>query len=222
MKKINVVIIDSGVNLTHSAFRNDEIYAKDVLDCNSSGKDEYGHGTAIYGIIRKCSEANIYNLKVNSIEKGVGVTTLIAALNYVLHNIPEADIINLSLGITSSDDDKLYEICVKLSERGVIIVSAFDNTNCFSYPAFFENVIGVTTSVKCKKTTDFVYVEDSIVNIAAKGGTQRVCWTSPEYLMLAGNSFACAHVTSQIVKIMSKGIRRKSEILKEFKKISFK
>ena len=50
MNNINVVIIDSGVNLTHSAFRDDEIYAKDLFDCNGTGTDEYGHGTAIYGI----------------------------------------------------------------------------------------------------------------------------------------------------------------------------
>ena len=40
MNNINVVIIDSGVNLTHSAFRDDEIYAKDLFDCNGTGTDE--------------------------------------------------------------------------------------------------------------------------------------------------------------------------------------
>ena len=218
--KINVIIIDSGVNITHPAFQNDIILAHNLSDCSNIGTDDYGHGTAIYGILRKCSEANIYNLKINMIENGVEASDLIFALEYVLENIPEANIINLSLGVSVLDDEKLYETCVRLSERGVIIVSAFDNTNCISYPAAFENVIGVTTGVQCKKANDFVYIDDSIVNIAAKGGIQRVCWTSPEYLLLGGNSFACAHVTSQIVKYMALGVTEREEILKEFQKDS--
>jgi hypothetical protein len=51
-----------------------------------------------------------------------------------------------------------------------------------------------------------------MINIGAKGGIQRLAWDKPDYLMLGGNSFACAHVTVQAAQFMSQGIREFSAI----------
>lgn len=220
MRKINLAIIDSGVSKNHPAFRNDRIEIKNIDSESEIYEDNDGHGTAIYGILRKCSELSIHNVKVNNIEKGITTDKLIQALKYVMDNIPEIDIINLSLGVNTLENDELSTICADIVEKGVIIVAAFDNSNSISYPAAFKNVIGVISDPLCKKTTDFVYIEDNVINLAAKGELQRVCWSHPDYIMIAGSSFACAHVTTQVAKFMLQGVRGRDQILKEFKKIS--
>ena len=66
---INVVIIDSGVDLNHPAFSKDTIVALSVNDAFSA-IDEYGHGTAVYGIIRKCPGIKIIGTTAQSCKIG--------------------------------------------------------------------------------------------------------------------------------------------------------
>lgn len=222
MSKLKIAIIDCGVNKKHPAFVDDNI----VLISNkitSSHDTFYGHGNAVYNIIRKVSDiADITNFKIDNIEEGICEEELTDLLEKIYKEY-KFDIINLSLGInTCIYLDRLKLVCNHLIESGTVIVCAFDNTGSISYPAAFPNVIGVTSDITCTRISDFVYFDDSIVNIGAKGNIQRVAWNNPDYIMLGGNSFACAHVTVQVAKIMSKGIMEFQEILKEFQKISIK
>lgn len=89
-----------------------------------------------------------------------------------------------------------------------------------SYPAAFDNVVGVTSGKSCIRVDDFEYIQDEVVNIGAKGDLQRLAWNNPDYIMLGGNSFACAHATVQIAKFMSEGIKGFENILNAFKSIA--
>jgi len=220
MERINIFIIDSGVNINHSAFKNDDLkgFSYSTTGISNNFEDEYGHGTAVYGIIRKVKDiANITNIKINSIEKGIEENILFDLLDYISTNF-HPDIINLSCGLNICENlNKFNQICNKLTNKGTIIVSAFDNAGAISYPAAFNNVIGVTTGHFCNNVNEFEYIEDSIVNIAAKGSIQRLAWIKPEYILLGGNSFACAHVTVQIAKYLAEGLKTKEKILNKFK-----
>lgn len=76
MDKMVIVIIDSGVYKNHSLFKNDIIEEYIYSDENNSfenidGQDNdiFGHGTAIYNIIRECKNfARIINIRINNIE----------------------------------------------------------------------------------------------------------------------------------------------------------
>ncbi len=216
-----IVIIDSGV-------------ADRYTDCNKIvfpfcldegiPKITSGHGTAIFNIIHsECSDfAKIINFRVLNIENGINADLLIAALSYVYHNI-HPDLINLSLGISECDNlQALYDVCSQLTTSGSIIVSAFDNMGSITYPAAFDNVIGVTSGKSCRKIDDFEYFEDSIINIGAKGNTQRLAWDDPPYVFLSGNSFACAHTTAKIAKMIYSSNEKltKERILDNFKQIA--
>ena len=143
-------------------------------------------------------------------------------LNYICET-QNADIVNLSLGINVCERyEELYNVCKNLTDKGTIIISAFDNSGAVSYPAAFDNVIGVTTGVFVNKIDDFEYIDDDVVNVAAKGGIQRVAWTHPEYIMIGGNSFACAHVTAQAAKFLAEGAKSREDVLSKFKEISLK
>lgn len=230
MDKKVIVIIDSGVYKNHSLFKNDIIeeyiysYENNSLENVDRQKNEiFGHGTAIYNIIRECKDfARIINIRINNIENGISEETLIAVLKAITQNFTP-NVINLSLGLNICNNYKeLYEQCETITNNGCIIVSAFDNTGAISYPAAFDNVIGVITGQFCSKRNEFEYIDDTMVNIAAKGGIQRVSWTHPDYIMISGSSFACAHVTVQVSKFMHSGIKTRKEILNKFKEISKK
>lgn len=62
------------------------------------------------------------------------------------------------MGVNIVDDvNQLQIVREHLSAIGVIIVFAFDNAGSISYPAAFENVIGVTSDFNCYSIDDFTY-----------------------------------------------------------------
>lgn len=231
LKKINpkIVIIDTGVSKNHPKLYGLTIQGVEITisedsitEVTDNYDDDIGHGTAICNIINGHNqEIDLYMIKIFNKKKLLASETLlIYALNFVLNNV-QCDIINLSLGLCQIENKfKLYDVCEKLKKRGTIIISAFDNNGSISYPAAFDNVIGVTTGEHCRKTTDIEYVDNSIVNICAKGSFQRLAWVEPDYVVTGGNSFACAHVTGIVSKIYQPGITKYKDIMNYLKKIA--
>ena len=215
-----IVIVDSGVVERYSCKCINFPISTNIPSIKS------GHGTAIFNIINtKCSSfAEIINFRIIDIERHVEEKILIDALEYIDKYI-HPDIINLSLGISKcSNLSLLYESCLKLTQKGIIIISAFDNTGSISYPAAFPNVIGVISGAHCSRIDDFEFFDDSMVNIGAKGNIQRLAWDNPSYVFLSGNSFACAHVTAKVAEMFFISGKKLSlkDVLNNFRKISLK
>ena len=145
---------------------------------------------------------------------------LLTLLKFIYENV-SCDIINMSLGMSVCENySDMYDICKKISDKGVIIISAFSKTGAVSYPAAFDCVIGVIHSDNCNKNTDFEWYSDSRINVGGMGRLQRVAWVNPDYMMQMGSSFACAYVTVQALRFFNNGIKTKNDILNEFKKIA--
>lgn len=214
MKRVKVLIIDSGVYTKHPALKSHHIngytYKKGKLEANID--DDIGHGTAIYGILCECEPvADITCIRIMNAGSVVNEEELISLLEYVDSNMV-FEIINLSLGINKYCD-KLYNVCKRLYQKGTIIVSAYNNLGSFSYPAAFPFVIGVTSDTICKSVSDWIFHEDDVVQIGAFGSIQRLIWRDPSYVLKSGNSFACAHITKQIINCHSKGITKYIDVL---------
>ncbi|GKX30393.1 hypothetical protein SH1V18_28730 [Vallitalea longa] len=225
-KKVKIAIVDSGLrkglipsDVTN--FINLKLNNNGGLIIDENCMDNNGHGTAIYSIVEKVNQfSDITVIKIFDENEYITEDTLIKALEFINENL-NINIINLSLGLNICDKyNEFYDICEKLKKKGTIIISAFDNAGCMSYPAVFDNVIGVTSSNICKRVNDFEYFDDEILNIGAKGSIQRVAWVNPKYLMIGGNSFACAHVTVQVAKFMREGVKLYKDILEKFKDIA--
>lgn len=140
---ITIVIVDSGVNLNHKIFKDKFISSIEFSDGKIAkcGTDDYGHGTAIAGIISRCDNVKITMIKIKDIEKGIQEDTLISVLNYI-NMMNNVDIVNLSLGLNVCEDyNSLYNACKVLSDKGVMIVSAFDNTGSISIPYDIGNIV---------------------------------------------------------------------------------
>lgn len=215
MEKAKVLIIDSGVYTNHPSLKENHILGFTYRDgeLDETIDDEYGHGTAIYGILHECAQnADITSIRLQNIENGADENELIGLLEYVdLHM--NFDIINMSMGINKYTNESLRHVCNRLYQKGTIIISAFSNAGCFSYPASFPFVIGVTTDNQCKNINEWVYHEDEVVQIGAFGGIQRLKWREPSFVLKSGNSFACAHITKQVIDCYSKGIIKYEDIL---------
>lgn len=199
----DIAIIDSGVNLQNNNTV-DGVFIrysvnKIVVECGNIS-DDIGHGTVIYQMIKKYSpKSKIFVVKIIDGSNIVDEHILYYALKYIKDNI-RCRAINMSLGLKICNEVKKFrELCAEIINSGTIIVSAFDNDNCFSYPACFPEVIGVDNNEKIKHITDYEYVESSPVNIRAKGSMQRIKLENNKIIFIDGTSIACAYITAYIV-----------------------
>lgn len=207
MKRIeyDVVIVDTGIYKDHPYLQSGEVYGISFMNGKiyDTFDDDIGHGTAIYSIIKNHNKhCKIFNIKAfgKNNQCFISEMELISVLNFIYERI-KCKYINLSIGLCFVSQKKnLNAICQKLLSRGTIIVSAFDNSGCVSYPACLESVIGVTSHPLCTHLNDCIITNSKLVNVFANGNTQRILWRTPLYVFLSGNSFACAHITGLLSK----------------------
>ena len=205
-----VVVVDTGIDCKSIFFQNTKFSGVSIkrnknsnnnyeICCysaeNTCIQDTIGHGTAVCGIISlHNAKIELYIVKIfyaDSLDADEDL--LCYALEYISENI-ECDIINMSLGLCVLENyDRLYNLCAKLRKQGKYIVSAFENNGSISYPAAFDNVIGVTGGSLCYKNNDFYCINNSVANKCAKGGMQKLRWLNNVNLTGYGNSYACAH-----------------------------
>ena len=168
----HAVIIDSGINFNHDYFVekhsnidaikvvwNEDERAINVIDEQT---DALGHGTAISSIIDRYTHEPILMINFTDSDDEIDTLLLIHTLQFVYEYV-SGDILNLSLGVPNCEEkEQLYDICKKLTDKGFIIVSAFDNLGALSYPASFDCVIGVLTGELCFSVNDFEYFENDM------------------------------------------------------------
>lgn len=214
---VKIVVLDSGINETHPKLVQYKFSGYNITNNSNNIVDKLGHGTAITGIIKNhVPGAEIFMVKIFDNDYYIEFPDLCNALEYIYNNI-DFHVLNLSVGLTECPDhNKLEHLCNLLSKKG-IIVSAFDNFGAISYPAAYSSVIGVDGTLEYMNPWEFDYIEDSTINIRAKGGNQRILWANPDYMVQGGSSFACAHITGLIAKIIQGGSFSKKKILFELR-----
>lgn len=220
-RKTRVVVLDSGIDRQYSLGR--VIFAEGAGFHNENGKlicdndiyDNVGHGTGVSSMIhRVSSEISLIPIKI--IDYNICTTDiLIAALEYV-HEKVDCDIINISLGVTCCDRiSELYQVCQKLQQKGVIIVSAFDNQGLISYPAAFDCVIGIDANRFWRKPSDYTAVKNSEINFVGYCIEQRVAWINGGTQIVSGNSFTAPYFTGLIARMLQKECLTYQDVMKK-------
>ncbi len=214
-RPVKIAIIDSGIDQNNLFSQMDYEGIHFYMDENSNVlhdrdiKDSVGHGTAVtFQIYEKLKKINVsfYIIKIFESLEEVDEKLLVSALKYIEEkNI--ADIIHISAGVTRTEyKSQMREICQKLKDKGKLIISAFDNNGAISYPAAFDEVIGVDLDIRCQNGNEYIFIKNSIVNILTFGTSQRLPWLNDETKVVSGSSFAAPYITALIGTLYAKGI----------------
>ncbi|MEQ7202296.1 DUF1611 domain-containing protein [Lactococcus lactis] len=209
MEKIttDIVLIDSGVEMGHPALKNYKVDGISIAKCgnkyilDSDINDTYGHGTAIYYMLKKDNpDINIYVIKLFQEDLTVELEDIIFILNFIKQNI-NCKIIHMSLGVSFCEDIYLFEnICDEFYQNKVFIISAFDNLGTLSYPAAFKTVIGVDMVSKGISNKGYQYVINSPVNIRFLAHKQLLPFLDKKFENLIGSSFFAPHISNLVCK----------------------
>ena len=169
-KGVEVAILDTGIDTDHGDLQDRVISQKCFADLCPGGpdiaEDDNGHGTHVSGIIASSGlyapeggspDVRIHVVKVlDSSNSFSEASIIIAALDYVINELPQVDIVNMSLGtnwLSSSDCDETYAFTRSFSsaintlrERGTLsFVSSMNNAaeDSIGAPACIRNAIAV-------------------------------------------------------------------------------
>ena len=173
-----VGVMDSGVDYTHSDFKNRIIRTNANFSDSGNENDEMddeGHGTSVSSIIEQCTPDNV-KLEVFKVGNNRGYlhfSSVICCVNQILQmteNRP--NIINMSFTSSYSGNDEIQEeVYNSLIDAGITIVTAAGNSGNYSnyyLPSGIENAITVSASNQNNNRCDFSCFGD-VVDIAAPG-----------------------------------------------------
>ena len=204
---VKVAILDSGVDRLHDTL--DGAFIEEV-DLVGGAEISKGHGTAIASIIAGSKPSqlglspavSLLSMRVLD-EKGEG-NSFTVAQGIVEATDRGANVINLSLGGTSRSE-VMKNAVDYAHENGVLIVAAVGNDGVgeVSYPAKFENVIGVSSVDANGRQSSFANYGDG-VDIAAPGVGVYTAWENEEMVAFSGTSVATAFISGALASEISK------------------
>ncbi len=211
---MKIALFDSGVNCDRNEIQKERIQHINTSLYMKDKRDNIGHGTAIAYILQKWIEdATILSYKLFDLDYITSEENIISALWDIYKNRKEVRLINISSGATYINNyDKFYDICNKLLSRGCIIISAYDNEGSISYPAAFDNTIGVFWDVNVSNVSEYFYIDNSPLEVLGYAGSQRLPWVNNEFKYVGGSSFAAPYITAKVAEYQKKD--KKITILK--------
>jgi subtilisin len=209
---VRVAVIDSGIDASHPAVGplagavavepagNDRGTVRLV---EGEHEDLFGHGTACAGIIRRAApEVELYSVRVLGTRLSGTGAAFLAGLRWALDH--DIHVINLSLSTRRREHfATLHELADRAYFRNRMLVAAVNNTPSASYPSEFSSVFSVAA---CTGSGPFVlrYNPTPPVEFGAPGLAVEVPWVGGATVTATGNSFAAAHVSGLIARILSK------------------
>lgn len=208
-KGLVVAVIDSGWDRTCDDPRvlpgvglvdpNDDL----AMQRTDDDHDRVGHGTAcIHQILRIAPDAQVIPIRVFGRQLETSPGTLQAGIVYAIER--GANVVNLSLGTTLEGTlHPLYAACEKARRQGIIVVAAGHNSRSWSYPAIFENVIGVSAA-KFESPYQYRYLPDEAHECQAWGVEQPVVWLGGEEQVKHGTSFAAPNITGIVCLLLER------------------
>lgn len=208
---VRIAVLDSGVDVTHPAFAgwtlaDDVAIVEDGYKLKvvpGDGRDLFGHGTAVAGVIREVApEVEIGSIRVLG-------ESLSARTAIILEGARQAfergyHILNCSLGCGVLEHVLKYKAWVDEAWiRGVHVVAACNNSDHGrpEWPAFFSSVITVNMA-RTGGLADVYYTPGQMVEFAARGVDVDVLWTGGQMKRVTGSSFAAPRVAGVLARLL--------------------
>ena len=200
---MTIAVLDSGV-YAHESLSGINIRQIDLVQTPENPEADYtGHGTAVSDIAHLVApSADLLSVRVLDSE-GLGDTFTVAQ-GIIAAADNGANVINLSLG-SYGDSIVLQDAINYATDKGAVIVAASGNDGIeqVSYPAAYENVIGVTAVDARGDFADFSNTGDG-VDIGAPGVGIYSAWGEDGQASFSGTSAAAPFVSGAITATMSR------------------
>ncbi len=205
-KGVKVAVVDSGINAHHSHIQRVAGGVQirweedDAPAFGEDYRDSLGHGTAIAGVIRaKAPDAELYSVKVFDGDLRTHARVVAAAIGWAAEQ--RMHVVNVSLSTSKAEHRALLQqACDEATQRGVILVAAGDEPGRDVFPASFANVIGVAGDERCG-WDQYVCCPGESIEFRAHPHP-RPLRRRPQKFNLRGHSFAAAHITALIARIL--------------------
>ncbi|MDM5283678.1 S8 family peptidase [Peribacillus frigoritolerans] len=210
-ERVKVAILDSGINVNHEDLSGKIVKEFNAINPGQPIIDEFGHGTAVAGIIAAnnnkigikgmSSNVEIYSVKILDHRGKGNIESLIKGIRWCLEQ--KVQVINISFGMTS-DNPELRKVINKAINSGIIVVAASGNNYGLGsdFPAGYKDVISVTAVNKSYKKASFSAkgkIDFSLPGVdiltTSKDGT---------YAQYSGTSLATAYMTGVVALILEK------------------
>jgi subtilisin len=209
---VKVAVIDSGIDVSHPAIGSvsggvalqfDPDAENQVRMIEGPHDDVFGHGTACSGIIRRVApEAELYSVRVLDGNLRSRGAVFAAGLRWAIHQ--GMHVVNMSLSTSKQDYFGLFhELVDRAYFRHMMLVSAVNNVPAPSYPSEYAGVFSVAAH-EGNDPFRFDYNPRGPVEFGAPGIDVEVAWLDGKTVETSGNSFAAAHLTGLIARILSK------------------
>jgi subtilisin len=209
---VKVAILDSGIEHTHPKLGGltllDDLAViesgRELVIAPGGGRDLYGHGTAVAGIVRELApEAQIGSFRVlgNTLRSRTAIILegARAAIERGYH------LINCSLSSGVREHWDKYKSWVDEAYlQGIHVVAACSERRMArqEWPADFTSVIAVGLATEAGPH-DLQHCPGSLVEFAARGVDVPVAWAGGEVKQITGSSFAAPHVTAMVARLLS-------------------
>ena len=209
---IRIALLDSGVEWNHPHLRklarSDDVAIIDdgmrLQAVDGESRDQFGHGTAIAGIIHQVApEAEIGSFRV----LGENLRSRTAIIREGVRQALDRGyhILNCSFGCGREDHVLAYKDWIdEAYVRGRHVVAACNNHDFTKreWPGHFPSVTTVYF-IAAQRSDALFYRAGRLVEFAARGQDIEVAWAGGGVKKVTGSSFAAPHVSGFLARILS-------------------
>jgi subtilisin len=211
-KGVKVAVIDSGIETSHPQLNGLELVDDLAVEgdghklrvVSGKGRDVYGHGTAVAGVLRALApEVSIGSIRV----LGQYNTSRTAIIQ---RGVQEAldrgyQILNCSFGCGVQSQVLQYKTWVDEAYlKGVHVVAACNNMDFTTqeWPAYFTSVISVNMA-RTQDETVFYYQRGTLIEFAAKGVNVKLPSSGGTQKLVTGSSYAVPRLAALVARMIS-------------------
>jgi subtilisin len=207
---VKVAVLDTGVDAGHP--RVGEVAGFVDVEVLPDGgtrlvpgphEDRVGHGTACASLVRALApQAEIYSVRVLGPNLRAPGAAFAAGIRWAL----DAGMQVLNLSLSSSSETwfgPLHELADEAAFRNVMLVCAANNRPGPTYPSQFSSVLSVAARTGTEPLS-IAYNPRPPVEFAANGVDVDVAWPGGGSVVASGNSFAAAHMSGLVARMLSR------------------
>lgn len=215
---VNVYVLDTGVS-PHPEFGDRLKPGYNAADDNNDASDCNGHGTHVAGTVAGTKygvapKANIIPIKVTDCEANGQSGTLKRATDWLIKNMKQPAVVNLSLGFTSQTANKQAQ---RLLDAGATVIAASGNSRedaCESPMGANRDIVSVSSVDRFNARSPFS-AWGTCVDLFAPGSEIVAANYKGGFMYDSGTSMASPHVAGVAAAYMSTtGITDRKKVVK--------